>query len=203
MNVVVGEEALEITKSDGSDLVIFGSEVVTVDALKWKQYNTIPPELVADNPYQQLTPTSVNRYKVVLSLSDNRQEQIFMGDVGGQVTWTDDVTGVNQAVYDISLMLGGGGPVIAFTLSSGSVSGDYVFAQVGNAPLGPTALIWTQVGGDPDTDFVAVGGGLAYVWSGGVEQYLSLSPGPDPLLPQDYTDWTLGAGGANPTPTFS
>ena len=95
------------------------------------------------------------------------------------------------------------GPTIAFTLSSGSVNGGYVFSQVGNTPLGPAVLVWTQVGGDPDTDFVAVDSGIAYVWSGGVERYLSFNHGADPLLPQDYTDWTLGAGGANPTPTFS
>lgn len=92
---------------------------------------------------------------------------------------------------------------IAFTIASGSVNGDYYFAQVGNAPLNPAVLVWTQVGGDPDTDFVAVDGGIAYVWSGGIERYLSLSPGTDPFLPQDYTDWILGAGGSNPTPTFS
>jgi hypothetical protein len=97
---------------------------------------------------------------------------------------------------------GSSGPVIAFTLSSGSVNGDYIFAQIGNAPLGPAVLIWMQVGGDPDTDFVAVGGGIAYVWSGGVEQYLGLTPGADPLLPQDYTDWIV-ANGDEPTPTFS
>ena len=95
------------------------------------------------------------------------------------------------------------GPVVAFTLSSGSVSGVYYFAQVGNTPLGPDALIWTQAGGDPDTDFVAVAIGVAYVWSGGVERYLSFTPGADPLLPQGYTDWVLGEGGVEPLPTFS
>lgn len=127
----------------------------------------------------------------------------------------DDAGLTSQDLYRMSLVDMGDGtfaqrvvevtvePVIAFTLSSGSVNGDYVFSQVGNTPLGPTALIWTQVGGDPDTDFVAVAGGFAFVWSGGVERYLSISPGADPEWPPDYTDWILGAGGTNPTPTFS
>ena len=100
----------------------------------------------------------------------------------------------------------GSGPTIAFTLSSGSVNGDYVFSHIGTNVQLPTGLnyFWIQPGGDVDTDFIAVEeSGSCLVWQGGVEMYLSFSAGSDPLWPPDFTDWVLGEGGIEPTPTFS
>lgn len=204
MEVTVAPGLILITKSDDTTQAIPGQEIVDLNAVAWKQYNTVPPS--TSDPYAAPTSTSVWRYKVIAHLTDNREQQFQMGSIGNQAGWTDDETGVLEAVTDLAVAFGMAAPTIAFTLSSGSVNGDYVFSHIGTNVEYPTGdnYFWIQPGGDVDTDYVVVqeGGTQCNVWQGGVEMYLGLTPGTDPFWPPDFTDW-IPVAGIEPTPTFS
>lgn len=99
----------------------------------------------------------------------------------------------------------GSSPTIAFTLSSGSVNGDYYFDRIGT-PGGNVTWYWALVGGDPAEDYVLyqLNAGEAQVYSGGVEQYAGIGGEVDPVTPDPTTIpvW-FATGGSEPTPTFS
>ena len=99
MDVTVTPTSVVITKEDGTVLSILLLNIV--DAV-----NVSYPSYVAS----ATDPTQLIRtfnYKVLLHLVDNRVEQIDMGTVGDQPTWTNTLSGGNQAVIDI---FGGGTP---------------------------------------------------------------------------------------------
>lgn len=100
---------------------------------------------------------------------------------------------------------GPSGPAIAFTLSSGSVNGDYYFDRV-EFPGGNETWYWTMVGGDPAQDYVLyqLNAGESQVHEGGVEQYLGINGEIDPVTPDPTTIplW-FATNGIDPTPTFS
>ena len=99
MDVTVTSTSVVITKEDGTVSSILLLNIV--DAV-----NVSYPSYVAS----ATDPTQLIRtfnYKVLLHLVDNRVEQIDMGTVGDQPTWTNTLSGGNQAVIDI---FGGGTP---------------------------------------------------------------------------------------------
>ena len=121
MEVTISGNLITILRDDGTEQVINGLNVVDEGGIRWEQYNTAPPVLSSD-PYTQPNPTFVDRYKVVLHFNDNRWEDIPLGTVTNQPTWTDDLTGAAAAVSDLSAALvvsgGGGGGVSSVTASS-------------------------------------------------------------------------------------
>lgn len=121
MEVTISGNLITILRDDGTEQVINGLNVVDEGGIRWEQYNTAPPVLSSD-PYTQPNPTFVDRYKVVLHFNDNRWEEIPLGTVTNQLTWTDDLTGAAAAVSDLSAALvasgGGGGGVSSVTASS-------------------------------------------------------------------------------------
>lgn len=137
MQVTVTGNLIEIVKDDGTELVINGANVVDEGGIRWEQYNTAPPILGSD-PYTQPTPTKVARYKITLHFNDNRWETIWMGEVTNQPSWTDDLTGVNNATTYLSAALvasGGGGGGVS------SVSADAPLSSSGGSA--PTISIDT------------------------------------------------------------
>jgi len=122
MEVTITGNLIEIVKDDGSGMGINGPKIVDAGAIRWGQYNSVPPAS-SGNPYLTPTPTKATRYKVVLHFNDNRWEEIYLGDVTNQAGWTDDLTGANTAVADLSAALvvsggGGGGGVTSVSASA-------------------------------------------------------------------------------------
>ena len=122
MEVTITGNLIEIVKDDGTEMVINGLNIVDEGAIRWEQYNSVPPAS-SGNPYLTPTPTKATRYKVVLHFNDNRWEEIYLGDVTNQAGWTDDLTGANTAVADLSAALvvsggGGGGGVSSVSASA-------------------------------------------------------------------------------------
>ena len=122
MEVTITGNLIEIVKDDGTEMVINGLNIVDEGAIRWEQYNSVPPAS-SGNPYLTPTPTKATRYKVVLHFNDNRWEEIYLGDVTNQAGWTDDLTGANTAVADLSAALvvsggGGGGGVTSVSASA-------------------------------------------------------------------------------------
>lgn len=153
MEVTISGNLITILKDDGTEQVINGLTVVDEGAIKWLQYNTAPPILTSD-PYTQPTPTSIPRYKVVIHFNDNRWETIYMGEVTNQAGWTDDLTGANQAVTDLSAALvvsGGGGGGVS------SVSASSPLASSGGAT--PNITFVGPISSDDVTDDSDIGGG--------------------------------------------
>lgn len=101
MDIALGTGTITATLPDGTTQVINGQNVVDVDNIRWRVYNTAPPILDPNTPYNQPNPTSVPSYKVVLHFNDNRWMDIRMGTIGNQATWTNDLTGANTAVTEI------------------------------------------------------------------------------------------------------
>ena len=96
-------------------------------------------------------------------------------------------------------------PAVEFTMSSGSVSGDYYFYGTAS-PGGNLTWYWAKVGGNPAEDYVLyqLNAGEAQVYEGGVEQYAGTGGEIDPETPDPTTIpvW-FATGGSEPTPTFS
>lgn len=154
MEVTISGNLITIVKDDGTEQVINGLNVVDEGGIRWQQYNTVPP-LQTSDAFTQPTPTNVTRYKVVLHFNDNRWEEIKMGDVTNQPSWTDDLTGVNEAVDDLSAALvvsggGGGGSV-------DSVDADAPLSSTGGS--NPTISFVGPIGSGDVTDDSTIGGG--------------------------------------------
>ncbi|HNR54791.1 MAG TPA: hypothetical protein PKJ19_06490 [Flavobacteriales bacterium] len=149
MEVTINNNLIEIVKDDGTEIVINGSNVVDEGSIRWEQYNTVPPILGSD-PFTQPNPTSVDRYKIVIHFNDNRWEEIPLGTVTNQAGWTDDLTGAETAVADISAALlvsgGGGGGVSSVSASSPLSSSGGATPTISHQTSGVTAAAYTVNG---------------------------------------------------------
>lgn len=101
MQIAIGSGTITATLADGTTQVFNLANMVDIPAIRYAEYNTVPPILGSD-PYTQPNPTPVNSYKVVLHFNDNRWLELQMGSISNQVTWTNDLTGANTAVSEIS-----------------------------------------------------------------------------------------------------
>ena len=158
MEVTIPGNLITILKDDGTEQIINGLTIVDEGAIKWFQYNTVPVAQTSDQ-FTQPTPTSVTRYKVVVHFNDNRFETIYMGEVTNQAGWTDDLTGANQAVADLSAAMvssggGGGGSVSAVTASSPLAS---------SGGTNPNITFVGPITSDSVTDESDIGGGAQTV----------------------------------------
>lgn len=101
MDVTLGTGTITVELADGTEQVYNLANMVDLPAIRYAEYNTVPPVLGSD-PYTQPNPTFVDSYKVVLHFNDNRWLELKMGTIGNQATWTNDLSGANQAVADIA-----------------------------------------------------------------------------------------------------
>lgn len=150
MEVTITGNLIEIVKDDGTEMVVNGLNIVDEGAIRWEKYNTTPPA-PSGNPYLQPTPTKVTRYKIVLHFNDNRWEEIYLGEVTNQAGWTDDLTGANTAVADLSAALvvsggGGGGGVTSVSASAPLSSSGGATPTISHQASGVTAASYTVNG---------------------------------------------------------
>lgn len=119
---------------------------------------------------------------------------------------------LNRSLYSSGRLIPAiSGPVIVFTLSSGSVNGDYYYWGVRDH-LSIEMSIWGRIGGDPNIDFLAYDSkdnGYGFLVDGGIEMYISLTTNfvagpihPAEANPLEFTDW-VAIGGLDPTPILS
>jgi hypothetical protein len=96
---------LVITPVGSNPIYLILTNATIIEPLVEKVYDA-PQTLVAGS-YMQLTPPSVSdpaytlRYKVRIKLTDQEYEDIFMGTVSNQVTWTNDFAGQGNAITAI------------------------------------------------------------------------------------------------------
>lgn len=112
--VTITTNTVTITKADGSLLTINKANIVDASALAQKLYTASQSGSTAMD--------SVTNYKMALHLADNRVEVLDMGMVDDQATWTNTVSGVNQAVQDV---FGGGTPPPPVFVCEGTEYGSF------------------------------------------------------------------------------
>lgn len=110
---------LTVTPENGLPVVVNGQNVVTEGGvLSIRKQGTL---------VSVSTPTGyvdVLQYKVILDLTNFRQEVIWMGSVTNHLDWTNDEAGTELATEEIKVALqqsgGGGGGVSSFSFSDGN-----------------------------------------------------------------------------------
>lgn len=96
---------LVITPVGSNPIYLILTSATIIEPLEEKIYDA--PQTLISGSYMQLEPPSASNpaytttYKVRIKLNDQEYEDIFMGTVSNQATWTNDFAGQGNAIAAI------------------------------------------------------------------------------------------------------